>query len=293
MKNILVPTDFSACASDAIKTALDIAETYNAKIHLFTNLNLSSGFINTLEKDKTSFPEDLQKVENAKTLLDKWKELAQRRNIELTSGWKGGHFLENIKDEVSFYDIDFIVMGSHGVSGKSEYFIGSNTQRVVRTVSCPVLVIKDYQQKFNLEKVIFASDFGPEQKVVLEYLLDLIKPYNPEIHLLQINTSSWFTQPYILVKETMNDFKEMCHPFKVETHFYRDWTIDAGIRHMSEEIGADLAIISNIKKHPLKRIFAGSNVEALINHADFPVLSVDFDAVSLAKKSKSIAMQGQ
>ncbi|MFT7452175.1 MAG: nucleotide-binding universal stress UspA family protein, partial [Patescibacteria group bacterium] len=51
---------------------------------------------------------------------------------------------------------------------------------------------------------------------------------------------------------------------------------DAGIRHLSDELGADLIAISNEKRHPIKRIFSGSNVEALVNHAEIPILSIDF-----------------
>jgi nucleotide-binding universal stress UspA family protein len=73
----------------------------------------------------------------------------------------------------------------------------------------------------------------------------------------------------------MNDFKAMCGQLDCKVHFHRDWTVDAGIRHLSEGIGADLIAISNEQRHPLKRIFTGSNVEALVNHSDIPVLSID------------------
>jgi len=49
----------------------------------------------------------------------------------------------------------------------------------------------------------------------------------------------------------MNDFKAMC-PLDQACHtcFYKDWTIDAGIRHLSEKFGADMIAISNEQRHP-------------------------------------------
>lgn len=276
MKNILVPTDFSACATYATKVAFELAEFYNAKIHLYTKLDIHSDWGSFSELEKQMYPEDLQKIHNAEELFEEWIEKAAEKNILIETSWSGGKLIEVVSDYVDKYSIDFIVMGSHGRSGKRELFIGSNTQRVVRTVHCPVFIVKEDLSNYKINKVVFASSFDETEKEAFQYLLDFVKPFNPEIHLVQINTSSWFSQPYILAKKSMNDFKKMCSPMNCETHFYRDWTVDAGIRNLVEKIGANLIAISNKQRHPLKRIFAGSNVEAVVNHAEVPVLSIDF-----------------
>lgn len=276
MKNILVPTDFSACATHATNAAFEIAHTTGASIHLYTNIDIDTQWEFWSETQKKEYPQALQKIRNAKALLSQWQEKATEEGVGFHSHWSGGNLVQYIKQYTKDNQIDFIVMGSHGTSGKNEYFIGSNTQKVVRMVHCPVMVIKNEINSTSLRKVAFASNFDEVEKKAFQYLLDFVRQFQPEIHLLQINTSSWFTQPYPLVKESMEDFKAMCGDLKCYTHFYRDWTIDAGIRHLAEDIGADLIAISNQKKHPIKRMFSGSNVEALVNHADIPVLSIDF-----------------
>ena len=276
MKNILVPTDFSACATFATKAAFDIAAYYGATVHLYTKINIHNNWINLSAEEKQQYAEDRQRIHNTELLLDEWKRKAIERQIPIKVNWSGGNLIENIRDYTTTYNIDFIVMGSHGMGGKNEYFIGSNTQKVVRTIHCPVLVVKGELSDHKLKKVIFASDFSEAEKKSFEYLLDFVKPFNPEIHLLEVNVSSWFGQPYALVKACMDDFKKMCGDLKCYTHFYRDWSVDAGVRNLSEEIGADLISISNTQRRPLRRMFKGSNVEALVNHANLPVLSIDF-----------------
>ena len=103
----------------------------------------------------------------------------------------------------------------------------------------------------------------------------MVEADKPEIHLVNVNTPGWFSQPYALSKSAMDDFKELCYPLKCYTHFYKDLNVDAGIRHLSEDIKADLVTISNFERHPIKRIFSGSSVEALVNHSEIPVLSID------------------
>ena len=81
--------------------------------------------------------------------------------------------------------------------------------------------------------------------------------------------------------EAMKEFQKLAAPLHAEIHLYRDFTIDNGIRFFASEIGADLIVISNHHRHPLKRIFIGSNVEAVVNHAELPVLSMDYEETEI------------
>ncbi len=280
MKNILVPSDFSACAANASELALTLAKYYGATFHLFTALDIEKKEGAALQDKESYSAGDLRKIKNAELLFSEWIAKAKAQNVPIKTYWVGGKLLENIKEAVVNYDIDFIVMGSHGASGKQEYFIGSNTQKVVRGVHCSVLVVKEDVKDYKIEKVVYASNFHKGEEKAFRYMLDFVKPYQPEIHLLEVNSSGWFSQPYILAKASMADFKAMCGDLVCKTHFYRDWTVDAGIRRFAAEIDADLIVISNEHRHPLKRIVAGSNVEAVVNHARVPVLSIDFPVAS-------------
>ena len=168
-------------------------------------------------------------------------------------------------------------MGSHGATGKNERFIGSNTQKIVRNVHTPVLVIKEPLKDYSFQEVVFASNFDEVEMEAYQWFLKFIRPFQPKtIHLLSINTTSWFSQPFALMKEAMQDFKDVTDFAACKIHFYKDASVDAGIRHFMKKINADLVAISNRRHRPMDRILNGSNVEMLVNHSDLPVLSVDF-----------------
>ncbi len=267
MKNILTPTDFSACAIEATKVTLALAEFTGAKMHLVHTITKNKNRISSVDLE--------QEHRNVNTLFKEWIKQAGEKRVDIITSCMEGNLVQNIQEYIDTNTIDFVVMGSHGASGKNEYLIGSNTQKVIRKVHCPVFIVKDSMANYGLGKIVFASNFDPSERPAFQYLLDFVRPFNPEIHLVAINTGSWFGQPYLLVKECMDDFVKMCAPLTCKTHFYRNLTIEGGIRQFSEEIGADLIAMSNINKHPLKRIFSGSNVEALVNHSKAPVLSID------------------
>ncbi len=280
MKNILVPTDFSACAGYAVDLGFAFAEFFDATLHLFACIDLPENWNELSAEEKNKLPEKKQLLENVNVLLDEFRDRADREGIKLKTIITGGKFLKELQNQVAENRADFVIMGSHGASGKQEYFIGSNTQKAIRRLHVPVFVIKNPLKEYAFKSVVFASNFDAVEKEPFLKFLKFIKWFSPKtIHLLSINTSGWFGQPSLLMNEAMKDFKELCEGYNCKTHFYRDLSVDVGIRHFAEEVEADLIAVSNQNRNVLKRIFAGSNVEALVNHCEVPVLSLDFTEV--------------
>ena len=276
MKKLLVPTDFSACATYATEVAIALAEFYSAKLILYHQLELPASWDTFSEDEKLRHPEVIQQIQEAVEKMETWKACAAELGVALTFHYSSGNLVDEIRTKVQNEQIDFVVMGSHGASGFNEYIMGSNTQKVVRSLHCPVFIVKNQLKEYAINKVIFASNFVPEEKKAFEYLLKFAVPFEAEIHLVEINTSSWFGQPYQLVHESMKDFKAMCTALPCYLHFHRNTSVEKGIQEVADRIDADLIAISNHHRHPVKRVFAGSNVEALVNHSPLPVLSIDW-----------------
>lgn len=272
MNHILVPTDFSACSSYACDAALDMAAYYDAKIHFFHNVDLPK----RMDVEETWKDEDVkQYIHGVEALFTEWEKKARDRGIRYESKWKIGDLVENIQQIVLEQKIDFMFMGSHGASGIQEFMMGSNAQKVVREITCPIFIVKENVQNVEFKKVVFASGFGKEEMTAFKFMMEFIKPFDPEVHLLSVNTTSWFAQPYPLVKALMDDFEQLNPKLKCHKHFKKDWTVEGGIRHFIEETGADLVVMSNQRRSKLRRLIVGSNVESLVNHSPVPVLAIN------------------
>ena len=262
MENIFVPTDFSQVASVACDAAIQLASFRKAKIHFYHSLS-------------EQLQEAQSAIEDVDAQLKHWQGEAGKANVHATFSHSTGSLIPNIESYVQEVDPDLIVMGSHGVSGKQEYFIGSNTQKTIRKIRKPVLVIKDVLPHFPFKHIVYASSFEQRDESDFQYFLEWVKPFEPVIHLLAINTLSFFTQPAVIMQSALNHFKDLCRPLSCQTHFFRDINIEAGIRHFSDEYQVDLIAISNSRRHPVKRLLSGSTVEFLINHSYRPVLTID------------------
>lgn len=280
MKSILAPTDFSACAFQATEAAAGLARRFGAALHLMTCLDIPANWNHLSAREKAQLPEAQQRIYNAEVLFNDLR--SRFPDIEVKTAYCGGKLTAEVKKYVSRFSIDFIVMGSHGAGGKNEYFVGSNTQKVVREVHCLTLVIKEPLEEVNFDKVVFASSFHQNERAPFMKFKDFVKHFVPEIHLVEIHTSSLLDPPYFLSHEAMEEFRSLCTPFRCETHIHRNFNVERGIRAFAEEVGAKLIGISNHHRHPLKRMLIGSNVEALINHSSIPVLSIDYEKTAAA-----------
>ncbi len=140
-KNILLPTDFSKGSEEAYEHAKDIAKSMGAKVHLLhviqpvvypTGIELAHESLINLESD-------LEKI--GEENLNKVSERLKTVGVESKNTILMGKPSEQIMEYVNKYNIDLVVIATHGSSGIERFLFGSTTEKVIRKVQCPVLVV--------------------------------------------------------------------------------------------------------------------------------------------------------
>lgn len=274
---ILVPTDFSECADFALNAACQLALITDSEITLFHAAELPDDFGAQSSEDSLADQVQERMQNNIDELMSQREAMAGSVGVKLIKKSCFGNFIETLTDYDKEYQFDLVVMGSYGASGKQEWFIGSNTQKLVRKLRKNILVIKSPISNLSLNKVMFPSNLTENDREAFIEFLEFLKIFKTkEVHILAVNTSGWFNQPTPIMLELLKEFKALATgDYDCQTHYYSDYSVEAGIRHFAEKYEIDLIGISNIDKSPIKRLFQGSNVEMLINHSDIPVLVID------------------
>jgi nucleotide-binding universal stress UspA family protein len=136
--DVLVPTDGSEGAEAAIGPAVDVASSYDARIHAYSVIDTmamgvdvrSGALLDALEESARSAVESIEEraVEASVTAVE--------TAIEHGSPYRG------IRSYVEEHDIDLVVMGTHGRSGLERYLLGSVTEKTVRTSPAPVMTVR-------------------------------------------------------------------------------------------------------------------------------------------------------
>ncbi len=279
MKHILTLTDFSEVAEAAVEAAFVFASQHDADLTIYHNSEDGDLVMYELVGDP-EIEHFTIKNSISSPPITRWKEMAKKYNVIARYLTGSADFIKKIFNITEILEIDLIVMGSSGAGEKNGFAWGSNTVKVVKHVDLPVLVIKKPMRKYRMDNIVFASSFDSHEKDIFKFALQLLDPpKSATIHLLSVDTSSFFTQPLALMRAAMKEFESLVDQYKVKSHFYNDYSIEAGIRHFMEEVQPDLLIMSNKNEKPIKRFLTGNNTIRAINNSDFPVLSIDYREV--------------
>ena len=271
MKRILVPTDFSVEAENALKVAAQLARKYNSEIYLLHMLELPLDLIDPMHNN-SELPEAMFFMQLAHKKFEKVMNKDYLEGITVHETIQNNEAFEGIVDSAHDKDIDLIVMGSQGASGFKEMVIGSNTEKVVRTSDIPVLVIKKEHENFDINDVVFASEFTDEYKESFMKAVKFVNNINAKMHLLIINTPNGFRTTDEAEKR-INSFIETAHLRDYTINIYNDRTIEKGILNFSKKINSDIIAMSTHGRKGLSHFFNGSISEDLVNHAKRPVVT--------------------
>jgi nucleotide-binding universal stress UspA family protein len=271
MKRILIPTDFTKYADEAIEVGAQIAKKHDYEIVLIHMLELP-GQMNDAIKGETSIPEVMLFKRKAEEMLRSIKNRPYLAGINITEVVRLDGAYNGINNYIKQNSIDLIVMGSHGTSGIDEIFIGSNTEKVVRLSEIPVLVIKSKNENFNVKNIVFASDFSKEIKKPFAKVLEFAKLFESKLSLVMICTPNSFKSTMSarnIITEFVADFDMPEYTFET----YNESNIEKGIINYSNEKEADLIAFCTHGRTALNHFFTGSISEDLVNHAKKPVLT--------------------
>lgn len=270
MKRILVPTDFSVHAEHALKTAAKIAKKNKSKIILIHMLELPMVSNDAVTRAR-EMPELILFKNKAVERLNSILSASYLEGIELEKMIQFEMAFEGIIESAIKKEVDLIVMGSHGASGFQEMFIGSNTEKVVRNSTIPVLVVKE-NTDFKVDNFVFASDFSEAMKEPFKKAVAFAKAFDAHLHLLTVNTPNNFKSTRV-AKKILADFVADFDLENYSTHIYSDINVEKGILHFANDIDADLIGMSTHGRKGLSHFLNGSISEDLVNHAQKSVIT--------------------
>ncbi|TAE53869.1 MAG: universal stress protein, partial [Bacteroidetes bacterium] len=221
MKKILVPVDFSECATYAADLAVSLAEKLNAEVHFLTSLQSTPLWAKIGENLLSDYTESYKRQKEAAENLQVLRSRYADRHVPISLSFSTKALLDLIPRYVDKEDITMIVMGSAGAAGLKEWMVGSHTQKVVRLSSVPVLVIKHPLNSVALRNVAFASDFKADAKDAFRQAVEFVTPFGPHMHLVHIHSAETGDKA-----GDIDAFARMCWQLPVSRHDIQDLGIE-------------------------------------------------------------------
>jgi nucleotide-binding universal stress UspA family protein len=142
--SIVVGTDGSDTASEAVRQATDLARQLEARIHLVSAYEpVPEG---RLRDERHQVPEDLQWMvnprEDVNATLDKGAEGIKEAGVEVETHAREGDPADAILDVAEEQNADLIVVGNKGMTGAKRFLLGSVPNKVSHHAPCSVMIIR-------------------------------------------------------------------------------------------------------------------------------------------------------
>ena len=262
LQNILVPYDFSDCATDALRVAASIARRCGATVEIVHVYEQLTDFHTENQKIREEIEQKLEQVPRLPFLEGVELRKFMLRQMGLTEMFRNERLAE----------ADLIVMGSHGARGLRG-LVGSNTQKIVRMAPMPVLVIKHHAEDFEVRDLVYASNFSPTDVEQFERFLPVIGLFDPKVHLVKVNTPKSFERSEDSHR-AIDAFLQRHELKKFTATIYNDLSIEEGILNFARGIDADLIAMATHGRTGFFHVVNGSLTEDIVNHTTFPVLSI-------------------
>jgi nucleotide-binding universal stress UspA family protein len=273
MKNILVPVDFSKGSMHALEHAIKMINKIGGDLrilHVRKSKSYDQPFI--LKGSEKNYSKTVDEFCNE--ILSHYKE-QYKGNGTFDYVITTGKIYKNVINEAKKIDAGLVVMGTHGVSGFEELWVGSNSYRVVSKASCPVLTIRHGFKKTNISKIILPIDVYKNTRQKVPIVAELAEKFKAEVHVVDVRTSDSKDIIYRLKKYGDQAFEYIDKQgIKTIRKSKKGSNIVDVVIAYGCHINADLIAITKLDRGTPGNQSISSAAQQMVNHSPVPVLSI-------------------
>ena len=264
---IVVGIDFSECSLNALAHAVSLAEK--------SELEIVMVWVNKFSEESLLSHNNELLVSGAKLhfseLVEKYKPVLGDR---ISYVIREGRVYESVNELCQELKPLLVVIGTHGISGFSEKWLGSNAYRMALMLETPVIIIRNViDVNKSLTKILLPIDSTVETRQKLPLTAKLAQYFGATIYVLGVHTST-LDDMVNKVKSYVNQvaiyLEDRGVKYEVDEIYSSD--LVGNIIDYAEKIDANMLSIMDEQEVTLKNVFEGSYTLQLVTRSKCPVL---------------------
>ncbi|WP_047247420.1 universal stress protein [Maribacter thermophilus] len=276
-KQILIPTDFSKNALNAVRYTIDLYSKLNCDFYLLNVLDFERYTTENLiipESGSAAF--ELAKEDTEKKFQKLLHTLAlhndnpKHRYHTITTL---DFLLEAMKKIITEKDVDLVAMGTKGATGSKKVFFGSNTVNAMEKIrECPVLAIPDEISYTTPKEIVFPTDYKAKfKRKELSYLIEIGKMHHSNIAVLHLDKNNELSGDQEANKQLLNTIlEETPHSF----HDLTESNLAKGIQTFIESRDSNMMAFINRKHVFFGSVFSKPLLKEIGYEATVPILAL-------------------
>lgn len=274
MSAILVPTDFSSTAKNALWYAIDFAEQLNIPHIILYNAYQQPVTADPLMNVNELFNiDDLKKISEEGLKKAAEEALSRKANLSIETISEFNLLTAGIEEICKTNTVDYIVMGITGGDKLEETLMGSNTLHVAKHVKTPLIIVPPQSKFTPIEEVVLATDFKDViETVPADTLKQFLDKVHPKLFVLNIDYKNKEFTPETPFESLMLD--TLLEKYQPEYHFAESKDFVEAFNNFAEQHNADLIITIPKKRGLFEGIFKKSHTKKLAFHSHIPLLLI-------------------
>jgi len=277
MRKVLIPTDFSRNAWDAIAYAVDLFKNEPCEFYILNVYSLADfATDNLMVPQLDSSLVDTFRENSEKGLEKVLQRLSFRDESDMHSFVtlsQQNDLIVALKEIVELKDIGLIVMGTKGSTDALNISFGSNTVTVMEKIrNCPVLAIPKGTVYTSVSEIVFPTSFKTHfKKRELDYLIDIAKITNAPIRVLHINEGGDLSEEQLNFKSLLEEYFDV---LEYSFHFLESKNINEGVELFIQSRDSGMVAFINKKHTFFSTLFSKPLVKELGLNAKIPILAL-------------------
>jgi nucleotide-binding universal stress UspA family protein len=276
MKRILLPTDFSKNAWNAISYAAQLFKNETCTfylLHTYTPIIYHTEFV-------MLNPNDIEISNIVRETAEKDMEETRKKLVETYPNDKHevetivsfNTLISEIKDQMEKLKIDYIVMGTKGATGATEILFGTNTVHVLNHIKCPLIAVSEKYKVESPENILFPSDYyiNFEEKHI-QPIIDVVKPNNGILNILHVSHGYELSYKNL---QNKNKLETLLGDTNFKFHDVSDDSLEDAINKFIKEQHVDLLVLINNKKSFFENLFFRPFVNKMGLHLEIPLMVI-------------------
>jgi nucleotide-binding universal stress UspA family protein len=273
MANIIAAIDFSDCSINALEHAISIASRGALDVHMIW-VNNPSVTKTTIYSDSSADLIDEIRKQFGK-LVEKYSAVLPDSSIDFVI--REGKVYREIIDEAKELESLCIVMGTHGVSGFEQFWIGSNANKLISVSPCPVITLRaGIDAKLDMRVILMPVDSTLDTRQKVPFTAYLARLFDAEIYVVSIYASK-----YKSIQSKVDVYTDqVCAYLEDEgIKFHRDIlscdNLTTGTIEYAKRIRANLISIMTEQETSPFNLLVGPYAQQMVNNSPYPVLSIN------------------
>lgn len=270
MKTILVPCDFSTAARQAVEFAKEIALVSHGQIKVLHVVEPEYLYGNGMAGQPYVFNDPVLPIsvfiQDAEHEFESMKTALADTTVKITLLVERGPLIETVINIAERENADLIVMSSTGAQGLKEFFIGSNSERIVRRAPIPVFVTHQTQRVKDIRDIIVPTSMDLTENEFLTEVKNLQAFFGAILHVLYINN---YPMSLVHDEEATASLRSYANFYNLERYTLnvrRCASLEEGIVDFASKMPGSIIAMSTHGYQGFEHLLKGSVAEDVVNH---------------------------